>query len=576
MLLGSLILITSIFSTNGAVIQIPGNVKSPVPRKFDQEETILQNSGRQLVFQNPEQVLFNNPEQQEVIFQPEQQGVAIFENSRQKLDQDQINDDYFTSDVSNAAGQETDFTISCIGSNRICTSKNDCVNGYIRLNKGTFVIPTHVQLGCAAALLCVEERFCTIDGTISPEPVTLSEKQLLRRVPMSSCRNPDNGIVGKCCRDPNYVDPWPASNLPANYSGGFDEQGFPTFLNIAKVRPNSAPVQTTKIPVTYRPLPPLEPKLQPENSNIFTETLIPPSTGKDVKSTFTRTQPKVTCGTRNKVVQQPGIEDSTTAFAEIPWQAMVLHTGEKKILCSGALVGTQDILTAANCVDSLSPKDVSIKLGEWKLGYELPHEEPLPFQIINVSSISTHPGYERGTGEHDLAMLHLESPPTFDLHINPLCLPKTKHFVQNNKPCISTGWGKSILQAHYAGVIMNVVNMKVLSTGRCKEQLLSTNFEAEAADGTICAAPVEEKNNVCETDVGGPLACQNEQGVYELVGIYSQDTGCLPTNQVAMFAPLDGVWLDETIQRSEESQLNIKYDYRKSSLITDNQYLPPV
>lgn len=52
-----------------------------------------------------------------------------------------------------------------------------------------------------------------------------------------SCKNPDNGVIGKCCRDPNYVDPWPAGNLPANYSGGFDEQGFPTFLNIAKTRP---------------------------------------------------------------------------------------------------------------------------------------------------------------------------------------------------------------------------------------------------------------------------------------------------------------------------------------------------
>lgn len=50
-----------------------------------------------------------------------------------------------------------------------------------------------------------------------------------------ACRNPDNGVVGKCCRDPDYVDPWPAGNLPANYSGGFDEQGFPSYLNISKV-----------------------------------------------------------------------------------------------------------------------------------------------------------------------------------------------------------------------------------------------------------------------------------------------------------------------------------------------------
>lgn len=48
-----------------------------------------------------------------------------------------------------------------------------------------FAIPTYAQIGCAAALLCVEEQFCTIDGTISSEPVTLSEKEILRRVPTS-------------------------------------------------------------------------------------------------------------------------------------------------------------------------------------------------------------------------------------------------------------------------------------------------------------------------------------------------------------------------------------------------------
>ena len=92
--------------------------------------------------------------------------------------------------------------------------------------------------------------------------------------------------------------------------------------------------------------------------------------------------------------------------------------------------------------------DVSIKLGEWKLGYELRHEEPLAFQIINVSSISLHPDYKGKSGDYDLAMLHLENPVTFDLHINPLCLPKSTNLLQKNKLCITTGWGKSILQGN--------------------------------------------------------------------------------------------------------------------------------
>lgn len=33
------------------------------------------------------------------------------------------------------------------------------------------------------------------------------------------------------------MDPWPQGPLPANYTGGFDEKGFPSFLNLDKVAP---------------------------------------------------------------------------------------------------------------------------------------------------------------------------------------------------------------------------------------------------------------------------------------------------------------------------------------------------
>lgn len=37
------------------------------------------------------------------------------------------------------------------------------------------------------------------------------------------CADPETGVVGKCCRDPNYVDPWPASQLGLyNPNDGFD------------------------------------------------------------------------------------------------------------------------------------------------------------------------------------------------------------------------------------------------------------------------------------------------------------------------------------------------------------------
>lgn len=59
-------------------------------------------------------------------------------------------------------------------------------------------------MGCAAALLCVEEQYCTLEGMISPEPVVFTSKQLLRRVPLS-VREPEDvftyrtKMIGSAC-----------------------------------------------------------------------------------------------------------------------------------------------------------------------------------------------------------------------------------------------------------------------------------------------------------------------------------------------------------------------------------------
>lgn len=89
------------------------------------------------------------PEQQEVIFQPEQHGVlfqnsqqeVIFESPKQNTD---IFDD-FAPDGSQIAEQDNDFTISCAGLNRICTSKKDCVNGYVHLGKNA-IYPSSIKV----------------------------------------------------------------------------------------------------------------------------------------------------------------------------------------------------------------------------------------------------------------------------------------------------------------------------------------------------------------------------------------------------------------------------------------------
>ncbi|XP_059350546.1 uncharacterized protein KIAA1522-like isoform X2 [Daphnia carinata] len=108
--------------------------------------------------------------------------------------------------------------------------------------------------GCAAALKCVPEEYCSIDGVMIDKPVFLSEQLKPYRTPLMSCLNVETNQIGFCCRDPLYNDPWPA---------GMPMPGMPPVAPVVQeqIQPQSPapPVQ----PVPTVPTVPYVPSTQP-------------------------------------------------------------------------------------------------------------------------------------------------------------------------------------------------------------------------------------------------------------------------------------------------------------------------
>lgn len=157
----------------------------------------------------------------------------------------------------------------------------------------------------------------------------------------------------------------------------------------------------------------------------------------------------------------PGESPIDANFAEYPWQAMILRDSTRTLLCGGAIISHNAVVTAAHCVDkyvfnilrkirclfyfvnsSLVASDVLIKGGEWRLGID---EEPLPFQIVKVATIVRHPNYVAGNLQNDLAVLILEEKLRPAKNIGTICLPQANEIPSQN--CLVTGWGKKILQS---------------------------------------------------------------------------------------------------------------------------------
>merc|ERR1711962_271936 len=62
---------------------------------------------------------------------------------------------------------------------------------------------------CPSAMLCVPREKCDFKGFITEQTLSLSPQLEMLRVPLINCVNMENQNIDVCCRDPNYVDPWP-------------------------------------------------------------------------------------------------------------------------------------------------------------------------------------------------------------------------------------------------------------------------------------------------------------------------------------------------------------------------------
>merc|ERR1711899_74331 len=65
---------------------------------------------------------------------------------------------------------------------------------------------------CPSAMLCVKSENCDFKGVITDQSLNLTPQLTMLRVPLIPCVNPNDQSIDVCCRDPNYVDPWPNMN----------------------------------------------------------------------------------------------------------------------------------------------------------------------------------------------------------------------------------------------------------------------------------------------------------------------------------------------------------------------------
>ncbi|XP_022248470.1 complement factor B-like [Limulus polyphemus] len=251
-----------------------------------------------------------------------------------------------------------------------------------------------------------------------------------------------------------------------------------------------------------------------------------------------------------------------------PWMAAIYYQLEnfEKLGCGGSIVDREWILTAAHCfviknadpkkVEYLVPANVTVKLGLLDIRNSSDLKE------FEVTDIRLHEKFNYTTYDHDIALLKLSRPITYERFIRPVCLPpvvipENSTLYETGQSAFVTGWGHDKrVELDHEGALKGIDHLKqirlpIQSHETCVKSLEKT--KKQMTDFMICAGDNEGIVDTCKGDSGGPLAQSlvddAEMNYWVQVGIVSWGIGCKLRGHYGFYTHVAKLrpWIDKVV-----------------------------